>query len=70
MNVIIRALPIPPRKVTEFVPLPAQPAHVKVPDVEKVVGSAFASDVASVVIATRKAVIKVALKRCAMYVLF
>ena len=70
VNVIIRALPIPPRKVTEFVPLPAQPAHVKVPDVEKVIGSAFASDVASVVIATRNAVIKVALKRFAMYVLF
>lgn len=70
VNVIIRALPIPPRKVTEFVPLPAQPAHVKVPDVEKVIGSAFASDVASVVIATRNAVIKVALKKCAMYVLF
>ena len=42
VNVIIRALPIPPRKVTEFEPLPAQPAHVKMPDVEKVTGSAFA----------------------------
>lgn len=44
VNVIIRALPIPPRKVTEFVPLPAQPTHVKVPEVEKVKGSAFAVD--------------------------
>ena len=44
VNVIIRALPIPPRKVTEFEPLPAQPAQVKMPDVEKVTGSAFAVD--------------------------
>ena len=44
VNVIIRAFPIPPRKVTEFEPLPAQPAHVKVPEVEKVTGSAFAVD--------------------------
>lgn len=44
VNVIIRALPIPPRKVTEFEPLPAQPTHVKMPDVENVTGSAFAVD--------------------------
>lgn len=44
VNVIISAFPAPP-KVTEFVPLPAQPAQVKVPEVEKVTGSAFACDV-------------------------
>jgi len=44
VNVIITALPAPPRKVTEFVPLPAQPAHVKTPDVEKVTGLAFVSE--------------------------
>ena len=42
VNVIIRALPIPPKKVTELVPLPEQPAHVNVPDVVNVTGSAFA----------------------------
>jgi hypothetical protein len=40
--VIINALPMPPRNVTELVPLPAQPAQVKVPDVLNVTGSAFA----------------------------
>jgi hypothetical protein len=34
VNVIMNALPMPPRKVTEFVPLPEQPAQVNVPDVE------------------------------------
>ncbi len=43
VNVIMSALPIPPRKVTELLPLPAHPAQVKIPDVEKVTGSAFAS---------------------------
>ena len=43
VNVIINAFPAPPRKVTEFVPLPAQPAHVNVPDVEKVMGDALTS---------------------------
>jgi len=62
VNVIMRALPMPPRKVTEFVPLPAQPPHVKVPDVEKVTGSAFASDVPSATIANSNALIRVALK--------
>ena len=66
VNVIITALPMPPRKVTELVPLPEQPAQVKVPDVEKVTGSAFASDVASVAIATSKTPIKVALKKRAI----
>src|SRR5215216_7273634 len=58
----MRALPMPPRKVTELVPLPAQPPHVKVPDVEKVTGSAFASDVPSATIARSNALIRVALK--------
>ena len=40
VNVNINAFPIPPRNVTEFVPLPAQPAHVNTPDVEKVIGAA------------------------------
>ena len=47
------ALPIPPRNVTEFVPLPAQPAHVNVPDVENVTASAFAVDVPSTTITSR-----------------
>src|ERR1044072_7841642 len=63
----MRALPMPPRKVTEFVPLPAQPAQVKVPEVEKVTGSALASDVASVTIARSNALIRVALKTLAMF---
>ncbi len=42
VKVIINALPIPPRKVTELVPLPEQPAQVKTPDVVNVTGSAFA----------------------------
>ena len=42
VNVIIKALPWPPRNVTELVPLPEQPAQVKVPEVENVIGSAFA----------------------------
>jgi hypothetical protein len=41
--VIINALP-KLVKVTELVPLPAQPAQVKVPDVVNVTGSAFAVD--------------------------
>jgi len=31
--VIMNALPMPPRNVTEFVPLPEQPAQVKMPEV-------------------------------------
>lgn len=42
LKVIIMALPIPPGKVTELVPLPAQPTHVKVPAVLNVTGSALA----------------------------
>ncbi len=65
VNVIMSALPMF-RKVTELVPLPPQPAHVKVPDVEKVTGSALASEVLSVIIARSNALIRVALKMPAM----
>src|SRR5215813_4530365 len=58
----MKALPIPPRKVTELVPLPAQPPHVKTPDVEKVTGLAFAFDVPSATVARRNALISRALK--------
>src|SRR5215208_1144545 len=51
----MNALPIPPRKVTELVPLPAQPAQVKTPDVLKVTGSAFASEVPNATIAMSRA---------------
>lgn len=54
VNVIINAAP-PPRKVTELVPLPEHPAHVKVPEVEKVTGSAFACDVPTTSIAIANA---------------
>jgi hypothetical protein len=67
VNVIIRAFPIPPKKVTELVPLPEQPAQVKVPDVVKVTGSALASDVPSANIATTNALIRVALKKLVMF---
>src|ERR1044071_7297567 len=40
VNVSINAFPCPPRKVTEFEPLPEQPAQVNTPDVEKVIGDA------------------------------
>ena len=65
VNVIMRALPMF-RNVTELVPLPPQPAHVKVPDVEKVTGSALASEELSVIIATSNVLSKVALKMPAM----
>ena len=70
VNVIISALPMPPRNVTELVPLPEQPAHVKVPDVEKVTGSALASDVPSVTITSSNALIRVALSTPAMFLPF
>src|ERR1044071_6693789 len=63
----MRALPMPPKKVTELVPLPEQPAHVKTPEVEKVTGSALASDCASVTIARSNALIRVALNKPAMF---
>jgi len=52
VNVIMSALPMPPRKVTELVPLPEQPPQVKTPEVVKVTGSAFASDVPNATITT------------------
>ena len=67
VKVIMRALPMPPRNVTELVPLPAQPAHVKVPDVEKVTGSALASDVPSESTASSNALIRVAFNIFAMF---
>ena len=67
VNVIMSALPMF-RKVTELVPLPLQPAHVKVPEVVKVTGSALASDIASENIARSNAPIRVALKRPAIVV--
>src|ERR1043165_1733063 len=67
VNVIMRALPMPPKKVTELVPLPEQPPHVKVPEVEKVTGSALASDWALVTIARSNALIRVALNKPAMF---
>jgi hypothetical protein len=63
VNVIINALPIPPRKVTELVPLPAHPAQVKVPEVEKVTGSAFAFDVPTTSMAIANAPIANAFNR-------
>ena len=66
VNVIMTALPMPPKNVTEFVPLPAQPAQVKTPDVEKVTGSAFAFDVARVTTAKRSAPITAAFVKPAM----
>ena len=67
VNVTMTALPIPPKKVTELVPLPAQPTHVNVPDVEKVTGSAFASEAPNASIASNRELIKVALKIVAMF---
>src|SRR4030095_10001277 len=67
VNVTMNALPMPPKKVTELLPLPAQPAHVKIPDVEKVTGSAFALDVPSATTASSSALIRVALKKPAIF---
>ena len=58
VNVIMSALPIPPLNVTELVPLPVQPPQVKVPEVEKVTGSAFALDAAKAIIPPSRAVIR------------
>ncbi len=66
VNVIMRALPIPPRKVTELEPLPAHPPQVKMPDVENVTGSALASVLPSETIARSNALIRVTLKTLAM----
>lgn len=59
VNVSIIALPIPPRNVTELLPLPEQPPQVKVPEVEKVTGSALASAIPSVPTTRRSALIRV-----------
>ena len=70
VKVIIKALPIPPRKVTELVPLPAHPTQVKVPDVEKVTGSAFAVEAPIAMKPTSSAVMMVVLIKRAMFSLF
>ena len=62
VKVIMRALPMPPRKVTEFVPLPLHPPQVKVPEVENVTGSALASAIPSDTIARSNALMRDALK--------
>jgi hypothetical protein len=69
VNVIISALPPPPRNVTELVPLPAQPPQVKTPDVEKVTGSAFALDVARETTARSSAPITAAFVKPTMFIL-
>jgi len=44
VKVSMNALPMPPRNVTEFVPLPEHPLQVKTPEVENVTGSANAAE--------------------------
>ena len=68
VNVIINALPMPPRKVTEFVPLPAHPAQVKVPDVVNVTGSAFAVEAPIAMKPASTAVITIVFINRAMFV--
>ena len=68
VNVIMTALPIPPRKVTELVPLPEHPAQVKVPEVENVTGSALASAIPSDTTTRSNALMMVALKTPVMFV--
>jgi hypothetical protein len=63
VKVSIMALPIPPKNVTEFVPLPEQPAQVNVPEVLKVTGSAFAVSAATVAITRNKRLAKVVFKK-------
>lgn len=69
VNVIINALPMPPRKVTEFEPLPEQPAQVKVPDVVKVTGSAFAVEAPIAMKPASTAVITIVFMNRAMFVI-
>ena len=69
VNVIINALPMPPRKVTEFEPLPAQPAQVKIPDVENVTGSAFAVEAPIAMKPASTAVITIVFINRAMFVI-
>jgi hypothetical protein len=66
VNVSIMALPIPPKKVTELVPLPEQPAHVNVPEVEKVTGSALAVSAATVAIVRNNRLVRVDFKKRVM----
>src|SRR5437762_8954990 len=61
------ALPTPPRKVTELLPLPAQPPQVKTPEVVNVTGSAFACDVPKATTARSRAPMIDALKMCAIF---
>jgi len=70
VNVSIMALPIPPEKVTELVPLPAQPAHVNVPEVEKVTGSALAVSAATVAIVRNNRLVRVDFKKRVMSLSF
>ena len=55
VNVNISAFPEPPKKVTEFEPLPAHPAHVKTPEVLNVTGVACAFDALKTMDATNAA---------------
>ena len=68
VNVIINALPMPPKNVTELVPLPAHPPQVKVPDVVKVTGSAFAVEAPKANRPVSSAVIKDVFNKRAMFV--
>ena len=68
VNVIIKALPMPPKNVTELVPLPAHPAQVKVPDVEKVTGSALAVEAPKAIKPASRAVIRNVFSKRAMLV--
>ncbi len=66
VNVIIKAFPEPPKKVTELVPLPVQPPQVKVPDVLNVTGSACAAEAPNANRAASRAVIRDVFKKRAM----
>ena len=66
VNVIISALPMPPRKVTELEPLPAQPPQVKIPEVLKVTGSAFAVEAPKAIKPASTAVITIVFIKRAM----
>ena len=66
VKVSIMALPIPPKNVTEFVPLPEQPPHVKTPEVLKVTGSALAVSAAAVAIVMNNRPVRVAFKKRVM----
>ena len=63
VKVSIMALPMPPKNVTELVPLPEQPPHVKTPEVVKVTGSALAVSAATVAIVINNRLVRVAFKK-------